>query len=87
MINDTIKNLLIFTTGAAIGAAVTWKLLKTKYEQIAQDEIDSVKEVFARRFEEGSEDIDESDDEDSDEGAENPEEAELENISAEEQEE
>lgn len=64
MINDTIKNLLIFTTGAAIGSAVTWKLLKTKYEQIAQDEIDSVKEVFSRRFEEESEDIDESDDED-----------------------
>ena len=64
MINDTIKNLLIFTTGAAIGSAVTWKFLKTKYEQIAQDEIDSVKEVFSRRFEEESEDIDESDDED-----------------------
>ena len=64
MINDAIKNLLIFTTGAAIGSAVTWKLLKTKYEQIAQDEIDSVKEVFSRRFEEESEDINESDDED-----------------------
>lgn len=40
---------IIFITGAAIGSAVTWKYLKTKYEQIAQEEIDSVKEVFAKR--------------------------------------
>ena len=44
-----IFNILIFAAGAAIGSAVTWKMLKTKYEQIAQEEIDSVKEVFSRR--------------------------------------
>ena len=43
---DTLNNVLIFAVGAAIGSAVTWKLLKTKYERIAQEEIDSVKEVF-----------------------------------------
>ena len=42
-------DILIFAAGAAIGSAVTWKLVKTKYEQIAQEEIDSVKEVFAKR--------------------------------------
>ena len=46
---STLSNLVIFTVGAAIGSAVTWKLLKTKYERIAQEEIDSVKEVFANR--------------------------------------
>lgn len=43
------KYALTFTIGAAVGSVVTWKLLKTKYEQIAQEEIDSVKEVFSRR--------------------------------------
>lgn len=47
------KNLLInitlFAAGAAIGSAVTWKIVKTKYEQIAQEEIDSVKEVYSRK--------------------------------------
>jgi hypothetical protein len=45
---SSFKYVVAFTAGAAIGSVVTWKLLKTKYEQIAQEEIDSVKEVFAR---------------------------------------
>lgn len=40
---------LIFLLGAAAGSVATWKLVKTKYEQIAQEEIDSVKEVFAKK--------------------------------------
>lgn len=40
-------NVLVFTAGAAIGSAVTWKVIKTKYERIAQEEIDSVKEAYA----------------------------------------
>lgn len=42
-------NFLMFAVGAAIGSAVTWKLVKTKYERIADEEIESVKEVFSRR--------------------------------------
>ena len=42
-------SLFIFAAGAAVGSYVTWKLLKDKYERIAQDEIDSVKEVFAKK--------------------------------------
>lgn len=41
--------LLAFITGAAAGVAGTWNYAKKKYEQIAQEEIDSVKEVFAKR--------------------------------------
>ena len=60
----TLNNIFIFAVGAAIGSAVTWKLLKTKYEQIAQEEIDSVKEVFSRNAEEDTEeDTDEEPDE------------------------
>lgn len=38
-----------FVLGAAVGSVVTWKTIKTKYERIAQEEIDSVKEVFSKR--------------------------------------
>ena len=47
--NKTLSNALVFVAGAAIGSLVTWKLTKTKYERIAQEEIDSVKEVFSKR--------------------------------------
>ena len=47
--NSTFKNTLIFVMGAAVGSAVTWKLIKTKYEQIAQEEIDSVKERYSKK--------------------------------------
>lgn len=43
---------LAFAIGAAIGSLVTWKIVKTKYERIANEEINSVKEVFARRYSE-----------------------------------
>ena len=47
------KNLLgkavVFAAGAAVGSVVTWKIVKTKYEQIAQEEIDSVKEFYSKR--------------------------------------
>lgn len=40
---------MLFIFGIAVGSAVTWNYTKKKYEQIAQEEIDSVKEVFERR--------------------------------------
>ena len=43
------KNFLIFVSGVAVGSVVTWKLLKTRYEQLAQEEIDSVKEKFSNK--------------------------------------
>ena len=46
--NKTI-NFMMFIVGAAIGSIVTWRYVEKKYEQIAQEEIDSVKEVFAKR--------------------------------------
>lgn len=53
--NKTILSSIgMFVAGAAIGSLVTWKLVKTKYEQIAQEEIDSVKEAFSKREEKSS---------------------------------
>lgn len=39
-----------FAVGAAVGSLATWKIVKTKYEKIAQEEIDSVKEVYAKKM-------------------------------------
>lgn len=43
-------NVVMFAAGAAIGSAVTYKVLKTKYDQLIQVEIDSVKETFAEQL-------------------------------------
>lgn len=40
-----------FIAGAAVGSIATWQFLKTKYEEIAQEEIDSVKQTYAKREE------------------------------------
>ena len=47
--SSKVMNTVIFAVGAAVGSAVTWKLVKDKYEKLAQEEIDSVKEVFSKR--------------------------------------
>ena len=46
--NNKLFSFIMFTTGAAIGSLMTWKAIKTKYERLAQEEIDSVKEEFSR---------------------------------------
>ena len=67
--NRKIINLIIFTVGAAFGSAVTWKIVKDRYEKIVQEEIKSVKEVFSDRFNSSNEETssEESDDEMSEE--------------------
>ena len=45
--NVTWNKVLWFTAGALVGAAVTYNHFKTKYERIAQEEIDSVKRAFS----------------------------------------
>ena len=46
--NKTLINAILFTVGAAVGSLVTWRVVKTKYERISQEEIDSVKEEYGR---------------------------------------
>lgn len=43
---------IVFAAGAAIGSVVTWQFAKKKYEQIIQEEIDSVKETYSKKNEE-----------------------------------
>ena len=47
--NYKLYSLLSFVAGAAIGSVVTWKLVEKKYQQIAEEEIESVKEVYASK--------------------------------------
>jgi len=42
----TIYSIVSFLSGAAVSGLATWFVAKKKYEKIAQDEIDSVKEHF-----------------------------------------
>lgn len=44
-----LKYTLIFSLGAAVGVAASWKILETKYKQIADEEIASVKEMYAKK--------------------------------------
>lgn len=45
--NCTLNKIMIFMAGAAVGTLATWKVIKTKYEKIAQEEIESVKQVYS----------------------------------------
>lgn len=46
---DTLLKGIIFLAGGAIGSVVTWKLIKTKYEQIANEEIESMREYYKKK--------------------------------------
>lgn len=46
---NNLKSLLYFVAGAGIGSAVTWYIVKDKYKEIAEEEIDSIKERYARK--------------------------------------
>lgn len=50
--NKKLFGVIMFAVGAAVGSAVTWKLVKTKYEQIAEEEIASVKDELLGQREE-----------------------------------
>lgn len=47
--NSKVTRFALFVIGAGIGSVTTWLLIKKKYEQLTQEEIDSVKEVFSNR--------------------------------------
>lgn len=45
--SNVIKNTFIFTAGAAIGSAVTFILLRAKCEQIIQEEVEAMRELYS----------------------------------------
>ena len=59
-----------FVAGLAIGSVATWQYAKKKYELIAQEEIDSVKEVFSKKAESNDQEDAEADSDDVEEARE-----------------
>lgn len=54
MKRNTLTNFLMFTAGAAIGSVVTWVLVKTKYEQMAQAEVEEMREYYRKKKDDGN---------------------------------
>ena len=46
MQKDLLSKVLIFMAGCGLGSVVTWRVIEKRYQQIAQEEIDSVKEAL-----------------------------------------
>lgn len=51
--NYTLSKIAIFLGGAAIGSAITWRVLKTQYEQQIQKECEEIEAYWARRAADG----------------------------------
>lgn len=49
MYNRNLSNILVFVAGAAVGSLATWYFTKNYYKNIADEEIESVKETFGIR--------------------------------------
>lgn len=47
--SNTLIKTIIFVTGAAVGSLVTWKIVETKYKKISEEEIASVKKMYATK--------------------------------------
>lgn len=47
---NTLNKALWFAAGVTIGSVVTWKFVKTKYEQMAQEKIEFVIERFEKKY-------------------------------------
>lgn len=55
------KSFVIFLAGVACGSAATYQYTKRKYDQIAQDEIESVKEAFSKKTDKPKKEINDAD--------------------------
>lgn len=47
--NEQLKNLLIFSAGAIIGTVATWAFVKNRYEQMAHDEIEEIRDLYLEK--------------------------------------
>ena len=70
--NCKIINVLMFAAGAAVGSAVTWKVVKNRYERITREEIESTKAAFMDMLAtcQGDEFVNESEDDAEDDSSE-----------------
>lgn len=47
--NKTVIGFVMFAAGTIIGSVATWQYAKNKYDKLAQEEINAVKEVYRKR--------------------------------------
>ena len=47
--NNKITCAIAFILGAGVGSVVAWQLLKTKYEQILDDELEAMEEYYQKK--------------------------------------
>ena len=84
--NCKITNAIVFAVGAAIGSAVTYAVLKPKYERMIQEEVDTFKKEFLECMNE-EQAVTEEESEDEDEERPSIDWSELEDLDEEEEEE
>lgn len=56
--NTKLNKVIIFAAGAVFGSLATWKFVEKKYKQIAQEEIDSMREYYRSRVRDAKENND-----------------------------
>lgn len=58
MNKSILSKVFMFAVGAAVGSAVTYKLVKTKFEQIANKEIEEIREYYREKIKEDEQEED-----------------------------
>ena len=48
--SNSLKNIIIFVAGAAVGSVATWKLIVSKYTKYADDEIAEVRDYYRKKY-------------------------------------
>lgn len=56
------NKVLAFVLGAGLGSLITWKIIEKKYKQLAEDEINSVRQYYKSRLADLADDIQPSND-------------------------
>lgn len=64
MSRNFLSKFVAFAFGVAVGSVATWKLVEAKYRQIADEEIKSVREVYAKVYGDSTEESEDEDEED-----------------------
>ena len=57
MMRENLIKVFLFTAGAAVGSAVTWKIVKTKYEKLNQEDAAAVREYYREKYEGKKEEV------------------------------
>lgn len=57
MNKSVLHKFLLFAAGATVGSLVTWKLMGEKYKQMADQEIESMREYYKEKYEDNYEQL------------------------------